>query len=211
MANGLKQVTIQNVIFDIGNVLVRWDPQWIIEKAFGKERASEPFIHSIFPGENVWIPLNLGEITATEAMQRYRDRLGLTAEETDRLWLAILDSLTPVPGAIEFMEQLKSMGMRLFALSDNVHEIVSHLKAEQDFWPYFEGAVISAEVGMLKPDPKIYQHLLTTHQIEGKNTIFFDDIEKNVQGAKSVGIEAFVFTTVAQAKADMRTLDLVLA
>lgn len=203
-------MTIQNVVFDIGNVLVRWDPQSIVENAFGKERAAEAFVRSIFPGKDVWLPLNLGEITLEQAMHRYRDQLGLTVQETDRLWFHLLKSLTPIPGAIEFMEQLKSMDIRLFALSDNVHEIVSHLKAEHDFWPHLEGAVISAEVGMLKPDPEIYRHLLTTHQIEAANTLFFDDLEKNVAGAKSVGIEAFVFTTVAQAKTDMHRLGLVL-
>lgn len=203
-------MTIKNVIFDIGNVLVRWDPQLIVERAFGKDRADETLVKSIFPGRDIWIPLNKGEITAQEAMLLYQERLGFTAEETRQLWFHILDSQDPIPGAIDLLNQLKIKDIQIFALSDNVHEIVSHLKEEHDFWHFFEGAVISAEVGLLKPDPEIYQHLLSTHQIEAENTLFMDDVQANVDGAKSLGINAFVFSTAEKAKSDMRQFDLIL-
>ena len=211
MANGNERVTVKNVIFDIGNVLVRWDPHLIVERTFGKGRTDEALVRSIFPGNDIWIPLNKGEITAQEAMLLYQEQLGFTAQETKQLWFHILDSQEPIPGTIDLMKQLREKDIQIFALSDNVHEIVSHLKEEHDFWHFFKGAVISAEVGLLKPDPEIYQHLLSKHQIEAKNTLFMDDVQANVDEANSLGINAFVFSTAEKAKSDMRQFDIILS
>lgn len=201
-------MTISNVIFDIGNVIVRWDPRLIVERTFGEERASDDFIQSIFPGEGIWLPLNRGEISAREAMRRYQQKLDLTVEETDRLWFQILETMEPVSGTIELMDTLQKLGIRLFALSDNVHEIVTHLKSTYDFWRYFDDAVISAEVGMLKPETEIYLHLLTNFAIKAEETVFFDDVPKNVEGANSVGIKGILFSTADKAAADLQNLGL---
>ena len=99
-----------------------------------------------------------------------------------------------------------ALSYRLFALTDNVHEIVAHLQDTHQFWPLFEGATVSAEVGLLKPDPLIYRHLLDTHGLEADETVFLDDIPRNVAGAKDAGIHAFLFTTAEQAEADLASL-----
>jgi len=203
-------VTINNVVFDIGNVLVRWDPQLIIARTFGKERASDEYVRSIFPGNDIWLPLNRGELTADQALERYRDQIGLSKKETDKLWQNILDSMDPIPGAFDLMKQLKQLGFSTYALSDNVHEIVSHLQSTHDFWPYFDGAVISAEIGLLKPDPQIFQHLLESYGLVAHETLFLDDMQHNVEGAQSVGMKAFQFSTTAHARTALRNFDVML-
>lgn len=206
MANGPEQVTIHNIVFDIGNVIVRWDPYLIVERAFGADRTNADFVRSIFPGENVWLPLNKGEISAEQAMQRYRDKLNFSEAETDKLWQNVLASMDLIPGTVAMMDQLIKNGYRLFALSDNVHEIVSYLKSEYDFWSRFEGVVISAEVALLKPDSQIYRHLLDTFDLNAEETVFMDDMQKNVDRAKSVGMAAMQFSTADQAKRELVSL-----
>ncbi|MEP2990055.1 MAG: HAD family phosphatase [Parasphingorhabdus sp.] len=201
-------MTIRNVVFDIGNVIVKWDPHNIVERTFGADRTNVDFVQSIFPGNNVWLPLNKGEITAEQAMQRYRDQYGFSEAETDKLWQNVLASMDLIPGTIELMDQLQKNGYRLFALSDNVHEIVTYLKSEYDFWPRFEGAVVSAEVALLKPDPQIYRHLLDSSDLNASETVFMDDMPKNVDGAQSVGMAAIQFSTVDQAKHELIDLGL---
>lgn len=197
-------MTIRNIVFDIGNVLTRWDPILIVGRVFGTDRATESFVRSVFPGDNIWIPLNLGRITAKQAMQLYQDKLGLKSEETDELWQQVLDTQDPVPGSLELMQQAKAAGYGIYALSDNVHEIVDHLKSNHDFWPLFDGAVISAEVDLLKPDPEIYRHLLSLHGLIAEETIFMDDMPKNVEGAQSVGMRSFQFSSAKQARSVLR-------
>ena len=201
-------MTIKNVVFDIGNVIVRWDPQLIVERTFGADRTNADLVQSIFPGKDVWLPLNKGEISAEHAMQRYQDQLGFSESETDNLWHNVLGTMDLISGTIALMDELKENGYRLFALSDNVHEIVVYLKSEYDFWSHFEGVVISAEVALLKPDPQIYTHLLDQFNLKAEETVFMDDMPKNVDGAQSVGMAAIQFSTVAEAKRELVNLGL---
>ena len=72
----------------------------------------------------------------------------------------------------------------------------------------FDGAIVSADAGLLKPDAAIFRHLLKTFSLEASETVFFDDVRRNVEGAQSVGIEARVFTTPNQCEQDLRALGL---
>ncbi len=203
----MTQAHIRNVIFDIGNVIVRWDPVHIITQCFGAARATPEIVGAVF-GPDIWHPLNRGTLTGAEARAAYCAALGLSALEADTLFAEINASLTPVEGTRALMDRLAAAGYRLFALSDNVHELVTHLKTTQDFWPLFEGAIISAEVGLLKPDPAIYETLLQTFDLNAGECVFLDDVPANVAGAQSAGLHAFQFATSARADADLQALGL---
>jgi putative hydrolase of the HAD superfamily len=85
---------------------------------------------------------------------------------------------------------------------------VSHLKATYSFWPLFEGAIVSAEVGLLKPQPEIYQSLLSQYALEASETVFIDDMPYNVKGAEAVGIAAIQFNSASQCEDALISLGL---
>lgn len=199
---------IRNIILDIGNVIVEWNPERIIQNAFGESRATPELTRAIF-GPDIWHPLNRGEINADEAKQSYCRTLGLSAAEADQLFDAVLHSLDPVPGTHDLMTRFEKAGYAMFALSDNVHEIVAHLKERHDFWRFFKGAAISAELGVLKPGPEIYQWLLAAYNLIPDECVFLDDVATNVEGARTVGLHAFQFTTAVQAERDLAGLGLI--
>jgi putative hydrolase of the HAD superfamily len=87
-----------------------------------------------------------------------------------------------------------------------VHEIVAYLRGRYDFWPLFDGACVSADHSTLKPDPRMYTWLTETYGLVPEECVFFDDLQKNVAGAKAVGMESFVFTTTAQAEEDLKSI-----
>lgn len=196
---------IRNIVFDIGNVVVRWNPPLIAERTFGAERGTSDYVAQLF-GAAVWKALNRGEVSEAEAKQTYCRDHALTTDEADTLFFHVKDSQELVPGTTDLMEKLASRNYRLFALTDNVHEIVAHLKERYDFWDYFEGAAVSAELGVMKPSAEIYQYLLEIYDLKPEQTLFMDDIPANAQGARDVGMHALVFTTAEQAIADMRGL-----
>lgn len=200
---------IRNIILDIGNVIVRWDPPGIITRCFGAAAATPDFIRAVF-GPDIWHPLNRGEITGDEARLRYQAELGFTAPQANDLFTAINASLTLIAPTIALMERIAAAGYRMFALSDNVHELVTYLKEHHDFWRFFDGAIISAKVGLLKPDPAIFECLLTTYDLQANQCVFFDDMPGNVAGAQSVGLYAFVFTDAVKAEADLLGLGFIL-
>ena len=81
----------------------------------------------------------------------------------------------------------------MFGLTDNIKEIVTHLRQQYDFWQWFEAVVVSAEVGMMKPHPKIFQYLLQHRQLHADETVFIDDHLPNVEVALALGMHTIHF------------------
>jgi putative hydrolase of the HAD superfamily len=202
---------IRNVVFDIGNVLVRWNPRGIVEAAFGLSGdAADARLRQLFAETDIWRALNRGEHTEAGAKAAYVDEGHLTEAEAEALFAALYDSLHLLEDTPPLMERLAAAGYRLFALTDNVHEIVAHLSGRHEWWAMFEHVTNSAELGVLKPDPRIYAHMLDTNGLVPEETVFFDDMPGNVAGAQAAGMHAFVFTDAAQAEADLRSLGVAL-
>ena len=201
---------IRNVIFDVGNVFVRWSPPEIVERCFGLRKDADENLgraEALFRGP-LWRRLNLGELTQKEAMLAYQAEFGLSREEANDLFFHVMDHQELIDGTEAIAYRLKQAGYRVFALTDNVHEIVAHLKSRHQFWTLFEGAVVSAEVGLMKPDPAIFRHAMDTFGLVAAETAFFDDIQANVDGARAIGMEARLFTTPSRCEDDLRGLGL---
>lgn len=196
---------IRNIVFDIGNVIVRWSPQAISEAAFGVEKATPDRVAEVF-GDPLWQALNRGERSADETMQLYGTKFGWDGALTNRFFGHITDSLTEMPGTLNLIDRLKAKGYRLFVITDNVHEIMAHLRTRYDFLERFEGIVNSAEIGVLKPDPAIFHHLLDTYGLVANECLFLDDLAHNVAGAQAIGMEAIQFVSAGQAEHDMQNL-----
>ncbi|MBD0785598.1 HAD family phosphatase [Vibrio sp. Y2-5] len=196
---------IKNVVFDIGNVVVRWAPLEIIRLTFGDSNTVEERAKLIFQSET-WLRLNKGEITENEAKAQYKDALGLTELECERLFYYVKQTQILIYGSVDLIKRCKSAGFNVLALTDNVHEIVSHLKSTYTFWDLFDGAIVSAEVGLLKPQPEIYQLLLSRYALNASETVFIDDMPNNVKGAEFVGISVIQFENVVQCELALRLL-----
>ena len=132
--------------------------------------------------------------------------LGFTELECERLFYYVKQTQILIYGSVELIRRCKSAGYRVFALTDNVHEIVSHLKATYTFWDLFEGAIVSAEVGLLKPQVEIYESLLYQYGLEASETVFIDDMPYNVAGAESVGMNAILFKNTYQCAQALKAL-----
>lgn len=202
---------IRNVVFDIGNVLVRWDSRGIVEAAFGVSGdEAHARWHALFVEADIWRALNRGEHTEAGAKRAFVEAGHLSHDEAERLFAALYESLHLLEDTPPLMERLAAAGYRLFALTDNVREIVAHLSDKHEWWAMFEGVTNSAELGCLKPDPRMYRHVLETNGLAAEETVFLDDMPGNVAGARAAGMHAFVFTDAAQAERDLRSLGVAL-
>lgn len=199
--------TIRNIVFDIGNVFVRWHPPAIVEAAFGLSgEHADARRRALFGDTDIWRALNRGEYTEGEAKQAYVDAGLMSAEEAERFFAEIYASLHLLEDTPPLMERLGKAGYRLFALTDNVREIVAHLADTHEWWDNFEAVTNSAEVGVLKPDQRMFRHVLDSNGLIAAETVFFDDMPRNVAGAQEAGMHAFLFTNAAQAERDLATL-----
>ena len=200
-----RATPIRNVVFDVGNVIVRWEPERIVELAFGKDLPDGITSQDLFGGD-IFRALNRGAMSLTETQRMFGERHGFDRKTCDRLVSALFESLHLIEETPPLMRRLKASGYGIYAITDNVHEIVAYLRGRYDFWPLFDGACVSADHSTLKPDPRMYTWLTETYDLVPEECVFFDDLQKNVDGAKAVGMEAFVFTTTAQAEADLRSI-----
>jgi len=187
---------IKNIVFDVGNVLVRWDPRFIISQAFPQHHNPAELATALFKNQ-IWLNLNLGLITEQEALRHYQQQFGFENHELQNLMEIAKASLTPIEESINLLKSLQQ-DFELYALTDNTKAIMAYLTQKYDFWPVFQGIVVSAEVGHLKPSQEIYQHLLSTYQLIAKETVFIDDYLINVEGARKMGIHAIQFQNTQQ-------------
>ena len=203
MASG----SIKNVVFDVGNVIVRWAPIEIVRLTFGEGKESEELARSIFQSET-WLDLNKGFISESNAKAQYQQSLGLSELECERLFYYVKQTQILIYGSVDLIKRVKSAGYNVFALTDNVHEIVAYLKSEYTFWDLFEGATVSAEVGLLKPQAEIYHSLVSLHELAPSETVFIDDMPHNIEGAKAAGLSGILFVNAAQCEEELKLLGL---
>lgn len=204
----MSSASIKNVVFDVGNVIVRWSPTEIVSLTFGTQGdVSHQRAKQIFQSD-IWLELNKGQLTEAETKARYQTEIGLTPEECDRLFYYVKETQILLHGSVDLIMKLKTAGYRIFALTDNVHEIVAHLRQRYEFWELFEHATVSAELGVLKPSDDIYQAVLEQNNLIANETVFLDDMPYNVEGALKNGLYAIQFSSAEQAEHALRKLGL---
>lgn len=198
-------MAIKNVVFDVGNVLVRWDPHFIVTHAFPEYDNPADLVQKIFKNKT-WYDLNLGLISEDEALALYNKHLGIGIDRLQHMAEVVRSSLSLLPESVELLKALDAASFSLYALTDNTHDIIAYLQKKYDFWPLFQGIVVSAQVGYLKPSQEIYQHLLNAYGLNASETVFIDDHLPNVEGAKQLGISAIQFQNIKQCMQALKEL-----
>jgi len=204
----MKSCNIKNVVFDIGNVIVRWSPIEIVRLTFGAIEEPKQLAESVFQSQ-IWSDLNKGLISEAEAKAKYQQEHGMTLDDCESLFYYVKHTQLLLHGSVELLTRVKNAGYSVYALTDNVAEIVKYYKSTYEFWPLFDGTTVSAEVGVLKPQPEIYQLLLSKNNIVASETVFIDDIQYNVKGAQFVGMSAIQFENAKQCERVLKSLGLV--
>lgn len=197
----MNNIAIKNIVFDIGNVMVKWSPVDIIKNTFGESANVEAWLKHIFQNET-WLELNRGELSEQQAMEIYLANSPITQDQARLLFKQVKEtqSLLETHRLLPTLQKNYS----LFALTDNIHETVRYLKQRYDFWDYFAGIVVSAEIGHIKPHPEIFQHLLKHYDLKVNETLFIDDVLPNVLGAQAVGLHAFQFIDLDDCKKQLQ-------
>ncbi|CAG9296937.1 HAD family hydrolase [Celerinatantimonas diazotrophica] len=203
----MEKLAIKNVIFDIGNVMVRWSPEEIIRLTFG-ENADIALIRSEVFQNEVWMNYNLGNMTQKQVSASLIQQFGFSSDQMDCFFYYLMTTQIQIFGQQQLLQRIKDAGFGVYALTDNVIDIVNYLKEQYDFWALFDGEVVSDDVHLLKPQPEIYHHLLDTYQLKAQECVFTDDMSRNIRGCEAVGMHGIVFENSAQLEARLHELGL---
>jgi putative hydrolase of the HAD superfamily len=194
-----------NIIFDLGGVVVRWEPKALIAEAFADLEVRR-VVHQEFVGHADWLELDRGTLTPEDAAARAARRTGLSQREVlDFLW-RVPASLVAIPGTVELLYRLRSRGHFLYCLSNMHLASIEHLEKAYTFWNVFSGKVISCRLNLCKPEPEIYTHLLETYQLNPTKTVFIDDVDVNLTAARQFGIQTIRFESPCQCANQLTTL-----
>jgi putative hydrolase of the HAD superfamily len=194
-----------NIVFDLGGVVVRWEPDAIIASAFA-DPAVQALVRTQILGHPDWLALDRATLTDKEVIARAAQRTGLPEPEVSRFIRGVPHQLVAIPDTVELLYRLKAKGHPLYCLSNMPAISIVHLEQAYAFWDVFTGVVISSRLQLCKPEPAIYEHLLREYGLAAAETVFIDDVDVNLTAARRIGMHAIRFESAAQCERDLRLL-----
>ena len=194
--------SVRNVIFDLGGVVLDWNPDHIVSRVQPVPELQAPLKEALF-GHADWRMFDRGTLTEPELIQRLQLRLGSTEAEVAAILDAVRNSLVEKPETLELLRTLQGQGTPLYCLSNMPATIYTHLRQRHSFWDVFSGIVISGEVQMMKPEPEVFMHLLDTFGLRAEESVFIDDLPANIESARHVGLHAICFKDAAQCRREL--------
>jgi 2-haloacid dehalogenase len=196
------------VIFDLGGVLIDWNPRHLYRKLFASDEAAmEAFLARVCTHD--WNRCQDAGRSFAEGARL------LKAEHPDKAALidaygARFDEMMPGPiaGSVEILADLQQRGVPLYGLTNFSAETYPPTVARFQFLRWLRGVVVSGEVGVIKPDPRIYEIAIERFAIDPHRAVYIDDVRINVAAAVHLGIHGIHFTSAALLRVELTSLGL---
>ena len=197
-------MNIKNVVFDAGGVLLEWNPPQVIAELYPDPVTQAEIRRQIFEHPD-WHEYDRGALTEATATQHFSKLSGRSPAEVLQLIRATCASLRPIDATITMLEQLAAAGVNLYLLSNMPVATFDFLIKRDKFFAHFKQLVISGSILLLKPEPAIYKHLVEKTGIVPAESVFIDDLLRNVVAARESGLHAIQFRDPASCRAELRT------
>lgn len=188
---------IKNLIFDFGQVLVHFDPEYMT-RCYATDEEDIELLKTVVFDRLYWDKLDSKDITDEELLSavnsRLPERLHKTAETIYNNWYY---NLPEMEGVRELLREVREKGFKTYILSD-VSIGFSDRYHEIDILKDFDGYCFSAAEGICKPDPAAIKNLMRKYGLKAEECFFIDDKPINIQGAAKAGVDGFVFDSDAE-------------
>lgn len=183
---------IKNIVFDMGGVLIRFDRQYFIDGLGVSETDGRLLMNEVFRSVE-WARLDRGSLDEDEAAEKITARLPERLRDFARsLVFSWEEPICPVEGMYELIEELKANGYPIYLLSNAS-------RRQREYWPkipasrFFDGRLVSADYGIVKPQPEIYRLLCGKFGLKAEECFFIDDSPPNIEAAFYCGMPGAVF------------------
>jgi len=194
--------SVTTLVFDLGNVLVRWNPRTYYRKVFEDEAEMEWFLSHVC--NHAWnLSLDNGRSYA-DAVPQLKEQFPKWATYIDHYeagWEHMFHGV--IEENVALLKAAKSQGIPVFAITNWSHEKFPRALELFPFFKLFEGVVISGVEKLIKPDPRIFQLFLSRYQKRAQECFFIDDLQENVAAAESLGFYGHVFRDPLELKQDI--------
>ena len=186
-------MSIKNVIFDFGQVLVHFEPSYMVG-VYVDEPSDKALLEDVVFDRLYWDRLDKGTISNEEAMSLIKERLPERLwDVADKIYYNWVYNIPEIDGMSDLLSHLKNeYGVRLFLLSNISNYFASH-SHEIPILKKLDGLVMSAPIGIVKPSYKIFDHICKKYDITPSEAIFVDDRTDNIEGAIAYGLNGYIF------------------
>lgn len=195
---------ITTIIFDLGNVLINWEPKLLYNKIFDSEEKTNHFIENICTlawNEEQDAGRTLKDGTAALVAEYPQHQAEIEAYY-DR-WEEMLNGA--IDGSVEIFRQLKASGKyKIYALTNWSSELFPVAQRNFEFLNWFDGIVVSGDEGIRKPHPDFFQILFDRYQVKPEDGIFIDDNLRNIEAARELGIQSIRFTSAEELEKELK-------
>ena len=199
--------TIDTVIFDLGNVLIPFNPRWLFRKMLPDEASIDAFFTETgFDAWNIQMDAGLPFAEGVESHSRKFPHRRPLFEAFFARWHETVGE--PIAESVDILRMLQQRGIRTYALTNFSAETWPLAVARFPFLSDFDGIVVSGIERLVKPDPAIYHLLMQRHAVEPSRAVFIDDRLENVEGARKVGLHAIHFAEAMTLRLALRELGL---
>ena len=184
---------IKNIVFDFGQVLVRFDPAYMVG-VYVSEPDDKVLLEKVVFDRLYWDRLDAGTITNEETLAEIKNRLPKRLHEvSEKIYWSWIYNIPEIEGMSDLILHLKNNHrVGLFVLSNISHYFADHAD-EIPILKHIPNRVFSARIGITKPKKEIFAHLCEKFGLNPAETIFIDDNENNVKGARNFGLNAYLF------------------
>ena len=191
-----------SVIFDFGGVLIDWNPRHLYRKLIRDEHAMEDFLSRICTHD--WQEKQNEGRSWAEAIA---ERIALFPEHRaliEAYWARWPETMGgAIKGTVAIARALKDRGTKLYGLTNWSSETFPFAREKFAFIAWFDGIVVSGDVGIRKPTPAIFAHLFDRYDLNPADAVFIDDHPPNVEAARSLGLESHLFTSPERLRRDL--------
>jgi putative hydrolase of the HAD superfamily len=195
----------RTVVFDVGGVIVRWQPLQLMREHLPMASPEEA-MRQVFQGwaaDADWLDFDLGRVEVDDLADRIASRSGYPRTAIAALIAAVPHHLEPMPESVALIERVRAAGHRLALLSNMPRPYADHLEAEHPVFAAFEHRAWSGRLGLAKPARAIFDHLRDALAVDPAQALFIDDHAGNVDAARAIGWHGLRFESAPQAEAQL--------
>jgi 2-haloacid dehalogenase len=195
-ARSWQEAPVTAVVFDLGGVVVDWDPRHLYRQLFTENHELDTFLDEICT--LAWHAQHDGGRPMAETIPLLVEQHPAYASEIRAWRKRYVDMIAGyVDGIPELIDELRALGLPLYALTNMPADVLGELLAAHPVLAGFDGMVVSGEELVMKPDPEIYRRLATRFGLVPHQTVFVDDVAANVDAAWELGFRAVRFESGA--------------
>jgi len=198
---------IKNIIFDLGNVLLKFKPQEFLLRFTPDKEYIDQFVSKVTRSK-IWLELDRGTNSVENARTIFLSKFPQEKEFIELFFDQWMDMLTPIEENIEILKELKELGFKTYILSNFIKETFVHVSSKYSFFSLFDGQIISGVENVIKPEKAIYELLLSRYNLAPEESLFIDDILFFLKPAKKLGMKTIWNRPETDLKEELKKLDI---